>query len=140
MRRKKLKLGDIYKIPLPDGTYAFGRLFKEFTLAIYKGRYKNDLEMPETEDYEFYVGVYKDLLQDGEWEIVGSRPFEDEEEAWSPPQCIMDVISGGYEIYVKGKIFPSTEEECKDLEVASAWDRHHVVDRLMGDNKWDLRK
>ena len=32
---KKLKLGDIYEIPLPNGKNAYGRLFKEYTLAIY---------------------------------------------------------------------------------------------------------
>ena len=37
--KKKLRLGDIYLIPLPNGKFTFGRLFKESTLAIYKGTY-----------------------------------------------------------------------------------------------------
>lgn len=36
-RGKKLKLGDIYEIELPNGKKAYARLFKEFTLAIYNG-------------------------------------------------------------------------------------------------------
>ncbi len=36
MRRRRLKLGDIYEIPLPNGQNAYGRLYKECTLAIYK--------------------------------------------------------------------------------------------------------
>lgn len=36
MEKKKLKLGDVYCIPLPNGKIAFARLFKEYTLAVYK--------------------------------------------------------------------------------------------------------
>ena len=31
---------------------------------------------------------------------------------------------------------PCEYKDCKDLEVVAAWDRHHVVDRIMGDDKW----
>lgn len=137
MRKRRLKLGDIYKISLPDGKMAFGRLFKEFTLAIYSGIYQDVSELPNDEEYSFFVGVYKDLLQDGEWEVIGNRPFVTEEDAWAPPQCIKDKVYGGYSLYFKGQIIPSTEAECKGLEQVSAWDRHHVVDRLMGETKWN---
>lgn len=135
-RKRRLKLGDIYEIPLSDGKFAYGRLFKEYTLAIYKNTYEKFSELPQTEEYSFFVGVYKDLLQDGEWPVVGSRPFPSEEDAWAPPQCIKDAVSGRYSLYYKGEIIPSTENECKDLERAAAWDRRHLVDRLMGDSTW----
>ena len=32
MRKKRPKLGDIIAIPLPDGTYAFGRLYMDHDL------------------------------------------------------------------------------------------------------------
>ena len=89
--------------------------------------------MPDTEDYQFFVGVYKDLLQDGEWKIVGNRKFEKEEDAWAPPQCVIDAITKIGSIYYKGEIIPCEYEDCKDLEIVSAWDRQHVVDRIMGD-------
>lgn len=138
MRKKKLKLGDIYRIPLTDGRFAYGRLFKESTLAIYKDIFNDDLTLPLTEDYVFFVGVYKDLLQDGKWEIVGNRAFVSEEDAWCPPQCIRDQIYGKYSLYHKGKLIPATQEECEGLEIAGAWDRHHVVDRIMGDTSWNF--
>ena len=35
-RKMRLKLGNIYEIPLPNGINAYGRLYKEGVLAIYK--------------------------------------------------------------------------------------------------------
>lgn len=134
-RRHKLRLGDIYEIPLPNGKKAYGRLYKEYTLAIYNKICLSYEELPEQEEYQFFVGVYKDLLQDGIWKVVGSRKF-DKEEAWSPPQCVIDAITGIGSLYDKGKIIPCSYNECKDLEIASVWDRNHLIDRLMGDNKW----
>jgi hypothetical protein len=58
MRKKRLKLGDIYEIPLPNGKKAYGRLFKEYTLAIYTKICDAIDELPETEDYQFFVGAF----------------------------------------------------------------------------------
>lgn len=131
MEKKKLKLGDVYCIPLPNGKIAFARLFKEYTLAVYKKMYSDISDLPVSEDYVFIVGVYKDLLQDGKWKIVGNRPFISDYESWPPPQCIKDKINGSYSLYYKGDIKPSTEAECAGLEHVAAWDRHHIIDRIM---------
>lgn len=138
-RKKRLKLGDIYEIHLPNGKNAYGRLHKENTLAIYDAVCDDISELPEENMYKFFVGVYKDLLQDGEWPIVANRRFVSEEEAWPPPQCVVDAITQIGSLYYKGKIIPCSYEECKDLEVVSAWDRHHIIDRIMGDNTWEKR-
>ncbi|GMO57643.1 MAG: hypothetical protein Ta2G_17450 [Termitinemataceae bacterium] len=133
MGRRRLKLGDIYAIPLPDGAFAFGRLYEEYALAIYKERTKDINILPKSLEYDFFVGVYSDLLKDGEWVVVGNIPFANDEDAWTPPTFIKDPINGKFSLYHHGKITPATREECEGLEVASAWDRHHVIDRLMGD-------
>ncbi|MGL5694611.1 MAG: Imm26 family immunity protein [Peptostreptococcaceae bacterium] len=138
MRKKRLKLGDIYEISLPNGLNAYGRLYKESTLAIYKKICLNIDELSEEEEYEFFVGVYTDLLKDGIWKVVGNAPFGSEDEAWPPPQSIKDPINGKYSLYIKGEIIPSTEDVCKNLERVAAWDRHHVVDRIMGIDIWNL--
>lgn len=138
MKRNKMRLGDVYEIPLPNGRVAFARLYKEYTLAVYKNFYTDISELPLSEEYSFFVGAYKDLLQDGEWKIVSNRPFAADEEAWPPPQCIKDKISGKYSLYYKGNILPSSEEECKELEHVAAWDRNHIIDRIMGNTKWNI--
>ncbi len=136
-KKKKLKLGDIYEIELPSEKKAYGRLFKEYTLAIYNKLCNDVSELPEENEYMFFVGVYKDLLQDGVWPIVGNRKFNSDEEAWPPPQCVVDAITGVGSLYHRGEIIPCSYEECKDLEVVSAWNRDHVIDRIMGINTWE---
>lgn len=34
-RKKRVKLGDVYAIPLPNGMYAFGRVMRDAGIAIY---------------------------------------------------------------------------------------------------------
>ena len=126
----------MYEIPLPNGLNAYGRLYKECTLGIYRNFYTTVDELPEDEDYAFFVTVYKDLLQDGEWKVVSERKFKNDDDAWAPKRCTIDALSRVGSIYYKGEIIPCTYEECKDLEVAAVWDRNHVIDRLMGDDKW----
>lgn len=135
--KKRLRLGDIYEIQLPNGKKAYGRLYKECVLAIYEKICDNDVsELPEENEYRFFVGVYKNLLQDGVWKVVANRKFASDEDAWAPPQCVVDAITKIGSLYYKGEIIPCTYEECKDLEVVSAWDRHHVIDRIMGIDTW----
>ena len=135
--KRRLRLGDIYEISLSDGKKAYGRLFKECTLALYKGSYHSFSELPGDAEYDRFICVYKDLLQDGEWKIVGNRPFQSEEESWPPPKCVVDAITLKGSLYYKGKITPCAYAECKDLEVVAVWDRSHVVDMLMGDTRVD---
>lgn len=136
-RKRRLKLGDIYEIQLPNGMNAYGRLFKECTLAIYDIRCNDVSELPENEMYQCYVAVYKDLLQDGEWKIVGNRKFASEDDAWAPPKCVIDGITKIGSLYYKGIITPCSYDECKDLEIAAVWDKHHLIDRLMGNDIWE---
>lgn len=81
-RRKRIKLGDIYAIPLPNAKFAFGRTLKDASIAIYNVISDTIEEIPQEEEYQFIVGVYDDVLKSGDWPIVENRPFPDEEEAW----------------------------------------------------------
>jgi hypothetical protein len=135
-KRKRIKLGDVYAIPLPNGKYAFGRRFLDARIAIYKhvGETVNDL--PSKEEYQFIVGIYDYVLKSGEWVVVENRPFKNEEDACPPPSCIIDSISGEYSIYYKGQIRNASKEECEGLEVAAVWGAEHIINRIMGDDKW----
>lgn len=106
-------------------------------MAIYNGFYNNYEEVPFVESYFRYITVYKNVLTDGVWKIVGNRPFNDIEEAWAPPKIVVDAITGKGRLYYKGEISPCSFEECKDLEVVAIWVRKHIVDMLMGEAKWD---
>ena len=82
-----------------------------------------------------FVGVYNSSVS--LMKYVEKRPYVTESEVTSPPTYIRDCISGEYSIYyANGDIVPSTYEECKNLEVCAVWELSHVIDRLMGDDKW----
>jgi len=136
-RGKRIKLGDIYEIGLPNGKKAYARLFKEYTLAIYNGFYSEYKDVPNEESYYRYIGVYKNVLTDGEWKIVDNRPFQSKEDAWAPPKAIVDAITGKGSLYYRGEIKSCSLDECKDLEVVAVWEKGHIVDMLMGESKWD---
>ncbi|MCA0984274.1 immunity 26/phosphotriesterase HocA family protein [Halobacillus yeomjeoni] len=135
-KRQRIKTGDVLAIPLPDDTFAFGKIFNDAGIGIYKYIGKDYNDLPQKEEFQFIVGVYDDVVKSGEWPKVDYRPFEDEESAWSPPSCIFDVISKGSSIYHKGEIYDSTEDECEGLEVAAIWEGHAIIKRIMGDESW----
>lgn len=91
--------------------------------------------MPDNEDYEFVVTVYNYSYK--KWKFVIHRPFECEDESWAPPRCWVDQITGQGSLYFKGERTPCTYEECKDLEILAVWDGEQVIDRLMGEHKWE---
>jgi hypothetical protein len=49
---------------------------------------------------------------------------------------IRDPISGEWSVYRNGEITPSDQEECRELEVCAVWELEHVIDLLMGDDRW----
>lgn len=137
MARKKYQLGDVFAIPLPNNKFAFGRLYKESCIAVYEYIGTSISDIPKREEYHFTVGVYQDVLKSREWKVVDNRPFKSDEEAWPPPMCVIDSISGKYSIYHKGEFINATKADCEGLEVAAVWDMTHIIDRIMGDSKWN---
>lgn len=135
-KRKRIKIGDVYAIPLPNGKYAFGRIFKDAGIGIYKYIGESIEDIPKDEEYQFIVGVYEYVLKSGDWTVVENRPFKSDDEAFPPPACINDSLSGKHSIYHKGEIRNATKSECEGLEIAAIWADNHIIDRIMGDDKW----
>jgi len=135
-KRRRIRLGDIYAIPLPNGKFGNGRIFNDAGIAIYRYIGDSREDLPKSEDYQFIVGVYKSALKSEDWTIVDSRPFNSEDESWPPPTCIYDSISGSYSIYHKGIIRDASKSECEGLETAAVWEAAHIIGRIMGDDKW----
>lgn len=131
---RRRKIGDVYAIPLPDGTYAFGRVLLGSSVAFYKHRGQNTNDLPPTEDYEFTVCCYKDFFK--EWTFVENRPFDNEDEARPPLYQMKDIGTENYKIYGYGNIRPATKEYYAGLEVCATWAHIHLVKRLIGDESW----
>ncbi|MFL6255398.1 MAG: Imm26 family immunity protein [Pyrinomonadaceae bacterium] len=131
---KKIKpsLGDVFQISLPDGRYAYGRVYDDASVGIYRAVSDEPLLPPiGSGDFLFHVGMYDDVLKVGMCPIVGRDPFRDGEEAWPPPYYIIDPISGEYSLYHKGEIKPASAGECEGLEEAAVWELRDIITRVM---------
>jgi hypothetical protein len=135
-RRIRPKVGDIFQISLPDGRFAYGRVFRDASVGIYQKISDSHAGPPFESAFAFVVGLYDDVLKSGLWPIVGHESFESEEDEWPKPAFIEDVISGAYSIYHKGEIHPSSKTECQGLERVAVWEARHVIERIMGSIKY----
>lgn len=130
--KQRWQVGDVFQIDLPDGRYAYGRIYRDSTVGIYREITDEPGRAPiGSSDFLFTVGMYDDILDRGKVRIVGSDPFLDEESEWPPPTCIKDAISGEYSLYHKGKITESTKRRCAELEEAAVWEYEHIVSRIL---------
>ena len=105
MARRK-KLGDIVEIPLSDGRNAYARLYKEYTLGIYKGTYSSYDDVPEDADFFRFICVYRSSLS--KLQVVGSKPFANDEDSWAPDKVVVDAITGRGSLYHHGEILKCT--------------------------------
>lgn len=130
--KKKVKLGDVFQIPLPDGRFGYGRVYKDTSVGVYRQISDKPLEPPiGSRDFLFIVGLYTDVLQKGLWQIIDHDGFENEDLSWPPPSFVKDIITGDYQIYYKGELRPAEEWEVKGLEEAAVWDSSQIIERIM---------
>ena len=132
---RKIRTGDVFSIELPNEKYAFLRKYNGAVIAVYKQKGDSPDDYPKDDLYEFYVCVYKHVFK--KWHYVTNLPFISDEDAWGPPFCWVDQISGEYSLYYRGERRPCTYDECKDLEILAVWDENHLIDRIMGNHKWE---
>ena len=135
-RRCKINVGDVVQIKLPTGNFAYGRVFKDASIGIYKHQSELPDQPPREDDYAFIVGFYKDALTSGIWPVIEHRPFASDDTSWPPSNYIYDRINGQISIYYRGTMRPSTEAECRGMEKAAVWEANHIIDRIMGSTKW----
>ncbi|MFD3993469.1 immunity 26/phosphotriesterase HocA family protein [Streptomyces sp. NPDC058583] len=126
-------VGAYVRIPLPDGSYGYGRVLSDAYTGFYDYRTTRpsaDLDDIDTRPLLFAQAV---RLRDGDrWEPIGSRPLEGEvacpvvrftQERADFRKCtIFDS---------EGAVRPATPEECVGLERAAVWDAHHIERRLL---------
>jgi Immunity protein 26 len=74
-RRVQRRVGDIFQIDLPDGRFAYGKVFRDASIGIYQRVFDSPVFPPIDSPFVFVVGLYDDILKSGMWPIVGSEPF-----------------------------------------------------------------
>jgi hypothetical protein len=132
MRKARPRPGAVVQIALPNGKYAYGRIYEDAGIGIYRQLSDVPKKPPlGSHDFQFIVGVYNDVLTSGKCLIIGEDPFIKGEDPWPPPRSIIDPISGACSIYHHGKIRSALPEECDGLEIAAVWHLDHIVDRII---------
>ena len=127
-----MKVGDVFQIPLPDGRFAYGRIYRDASVGIYRKVSEKPNNPPlGSRDFLFIVGMYRDVPYSNNWPNVGKDPFPTIESEWPPPMFVKDVISGSYQIYHRGTFRDADRSEVSDLEEAAVWDSDHIIDRIV---------
>ena len=130
MPHRRPQLGTVLEVSLPDGRFAYGRLYRDAAVCFY-GEVSTVPGHPPlgNRDFIFCVGIYDDAVND--WPIVGMDSFLADEDSWPPPSGIIDPISGNRRVYHRGQIRDAEPSDGAELEPAAVWDKHHIIDRLL---------
>jgi hypothetical protein len=117
-------------VPLPDGTYAYGRVHRDAVVCFYRTRSRSPATPPIGErEYELCVAVYDDVVAG--WQRVGVDDFDEGDDGgWPPPMVVQDAISGEAQVYHRGEMRPAEQDEVAGLEPAGVWNEEHVTARL----------
>lgn len=139
-RRTKPRVGDVVQFSLADGTFAYGRVLKDSSVAFYAERSREPGRPPiGSPDVEFTVGVYNDVLRREDVPVVGNDPQVNDREDWPPASVIHD-RDGTWRIYDLGQMRAALPGEPKPKETAAVWAFDHILDRLEGrGEKWMRR-
>lgn len=128
-----LEPGTFVRIPLADGSFAYGRVLSNPYIAFYNYRTpvpSSDLDGIASKPLLFTQAVR--LFGYDRWANIGHRPLEGEV-AKPVVRFMQDLVD-----FRKCTIYDSsgmrrdaTPEECIGLERAEVWDVHHIEQRLL---------
>jgi hypothetical protein len=148
--KQKYKVGQIVVISLPDGKFAYAKVFNNFDLGVYD--FLSDviepLERVVSKKFAYFNGVTDRAIKGGAFLIIGEQPFPDEESAWAPPMASgifpgdpdMDTLH----IDHKGVSRKATPQEAAGMDIRDFSPRpelfvRDIVDRLVKGNHQKYR-
>jgi Immunity protein 26 len=145
LKKQPYKVGQILAIPLPDGRYAYGKVFNDLDVGVYD--FLSDgietVDKVVKSKILFYNGLSSRVVKNGDFPVIGVQTFADEESAWAPPMVmginVHDHSDGNLNIAHKGDLQGASQDEAKGLEIRFLCQRadlfvNLVVDRLVNKN------
>jgi hypothetical protein len=145
VKKQRRTIGAVVKINLGDGNHSYARILDKASFAIYDFMTKSEKTIDEitAKNILFIVAVYDDVITDGRWEKIGSKPLEEELKIL-PMKYMQDSINpNNFSLYNPntGEIIPAKRGDCAGLECAAVWEAEHVEDRIRDHyagkkNKW----
>jgi hypothetical protein len=123
--------GNIWKVPLSDGSHTFARELQHPFAAIYDARNlaENDTDRIAKRPVLFVVVVHDSTFR--EWIKVGSRPVEPEIRI--PDRFRQDIAdpSNCRIVNADGVERAATIDECEGLEPQAVWETEHIDERII---------
>lgn len=135
-RPPKLQQGDVFRLPLDDGRYGFGRVLTDTERAFY--RFTSAAKRPPLDDIIasevlFVVGSTDDGFAKRKWFVIGNRPLEERlrKPIHFSHHAVGDAYCTVYDIWNPGHEERRPVSECDDIERWGAWSSHHCRDRIV---------
>ena len=124
-KRQKYNLGSIVAIPLPEGKYAFGKVYRDqkaiFDLVL---DHIPEVSVVRQRSILFFHYGTDEGIKNGLWPVIGEEPFADLEDAWGPPKAMFYdraenrwTMGGVPYVDHKGKEWVTTLEHVQGLEI-----------------------
>lgn len=125
--------GTFLRIPLPDGSFAYGRVVATGDIAFYEHRTTEpagDLDQIGSRPLLYTLSVR--FTDPSRWEDIGHRPLEGT--VAQPVVFFMQDLMDSSDCRIfdsEGMSRPATPEECIGLERSAVWEQHGVEQRLL---------
>ncbi|MCC6750301.1 MAG: immunity 26/phosphotriesterase HocA family protein [Deltaproteobacteria bacterium] len=132
----KLREGDLFRLPLEEGRYAFGRVLTETERAFY--RYTSEQKRPPLDELVasevlFVVGCTDDGFARRTWFVIGHRPLE--ARLRQPTYFFHQAVGADhctvFDIWDRAHETKRPASECRALEQWAAWSAAHCRDRVV---------
>lgn len=143
MRHQKAQVGSIVSIPLPDGQFAFAKVFNDFELGVFDivADHLLPVDAVLRAPIAFYQAATDRPIKEGSWAVLGVEAFDSDEAAWAPAKAMgvipgLRINPGMLQITHRGQIRRASLSEVKGMEVASFCQSGEqmvevIVDRLI---------
>lgn len=149
-KKQKYKVGQIVAIPLPDGTFAYGKVFNNLAVGVYDylSAGIDPVERVVNHKILFFSAVTDRAITYGAFTVIGEQPFPDEDSAWAPAMAAgifpEDHSIGMLHITHKGHYLPATPDQARGMGICVLCQSPElfvelVVDRLVSGNNRKYR-
>lgn len=136
MIRQRITPGAILEINVCGMYYCYAQIMnnkESYAFFDLKSKIRlTDLTILQRSQILFIIGVYDNVVTQGQWLKVGKLPIREELHVLPKEFIYHKFDKLQFELYDPntGEIRPSTKEECRGLERCAVWDKHHIEDRL----------
>ena len=134
MKRIRVRIGDIIEIHVHGKYYCYAQIIPNDEYAFFD--FKTDAPLKDFSVLDnckilFVICVYRFVLNEGIWKIVGNYPVR-EDLLLVRMNYIYDKHTDTFQLYnpETGEITPATKEMARGLERCSVWGDNHVEDRI----------